>query len=415
MAGQRIYVCSSVNIDYFAFLTECIAHAGYAVEPVTLISEDSYRRRARRRGLAKLWLRVQMYLLYPLLLIWKSVRAPAGSVFVITSNTFYAPALTQVVGRLRRQRVFALIYDLYPDALEVAGKVSPRALAVRVLGLIASANQKLCEATIYLGPFLSEHAAARWGKPRCTTAIDISADSRLFGSGPLRTHPHVELHYGGQLGYMHDADSVVHAVRELMRDPEIAHQLHATFNVSGSQAELLEAELADSPSVAVLPPVPSAQWRERISDCHLGLVSLSPGGATVCLPSKTYAMMAGGLAIVAICPVWSDLAALVEQYEAGWVISNSPYRRREDLAGPAYLERTRARLPAEQVALDFAKTIRMILSDPAELRRRRENARRAMQTELNVDALAAAWERFLNTRGIESTSMLPRSARQALS
>ena len=77
--------------------------------------------------------------------------------------------------------------------------------------------------------------------------------------------------------------------------------------------------------VKIRTAIDSEIWRKDIRNFHVGLVSLSPGGASVCLPSKTYSMMAGGLSIIGICPEWSDLANLIKEMDAGWVVNNSIY------------------------------------------------------------------------------------------
>ena len=46
-AKPKIYVASSVGIDYFFFLANTIRHAGYEVKELFLIGEDDYRRQAR--------------------------------------------------------------------------------------------------------------------------------------------------------------------------------------------------------------------------------------------------------------------------------------------------------------------------------------------------------------------------------
>ena len=61
---MKIYTCSSVGIDYFLFLGKTLRSCGFDVEDVFLISEAEYRRRAKSKGLAKLVLRIRMYVVY---------------------------------------------------------------------------------------------------------------------------------------------------------------------------------------------------------------------------------------------------------------------------------------------------------------------------------------------------------------
>jgi hypothetical protein len=136
-------------------------------------------------------------------------------------------------------------------------------------------------------------------------------------------------------------------------------------------------------------------WREKVQHFQVGLVSLSPAGATVCLPSKTYAMMAGGLAIIAICPVWSDLANLVLDSGAGWIINNSPY---EKLAAPGtdeYLAMTREARAVEDVQVDFCALVEQLASRNDLVENARRNARAAVAAQFSRDPLVAEWKKLL--------------------
>jgi hypothetical protein len=106
-------------------------------------------------------------------------------------------------------------------------------------------------------------------------------------------------------------------------------------------------------------------------------------------------MMAGGLAIIAICPFWSDLARLITQCEAGWVVSNSPYRSWEELTEQDYLDRVYAQRSAEEVGAEFAGIIGHIQLHRDELERRRHNARKAASLRYGPEQLADRWDRFL--------------------
>lgn len=389
--GQAITVASSVGIDYFFFLARTIRHAGHAVNEVYLIPEAAYRAQARSSGPVKVWLRLQMYVLYPLLLLRTGLRSRPGSVFVVSSNTFFAPWMMHLLLGFRRIRVIHMLYDLFPDALEIAGGVDQRSPISRLIGSIARRNLQSCDATVYLGDFLQRHAEARWGPSRRHRVIDISTDLALYepsfpeldGDGPL------VVHYGGQLGHLHDAHSIIAAVRRV-HSSELAERIRFNFYVSGAQAAMLRRSLADLP-VQVIAAAPSDQWRRDIRGFHIGLVSLSPGGASVCLPSKTYAMMAGGLAILAIAPAWSDLAGLVEGLEAGWVVNNSPHRQAPDPTAADYLADMRRTRPAEQVAEDVLNTLRAVLADRAALEQRRRQAFAGVRQRYGIEALSARW------------------------
>jgi hypothetical protein len=396
-AKVKVYVASSVGIDYFFFLAKTIRAAGYDVREIYLISEDSYRRQAKTSGLRKLWLRAQMYLVYPGYLIVEGLRCRKSSVFVVSSNTFYAPYLVHLLLQLRGIRVVHMLYDLFPDALEIAGGLSTTSWASRAIGVIARRNQSCCDGTVYLGDFLKRHAEARWGRTSRSEVIDISTDLSLYEqtfpeltrSGPLI------IHYGGQLGHLHDARSIIASVQHLCRS-DLSASIRFNFYVSGAQAQFLRESLRGYP-VEVIATAPSSQWRQDIRGFHVGLVSLSPGGASVCLPSKTYAMMAGGMAILAIAPIWSDLANLVTTLQAGWVINNSRHVREPGSSEPGQLEALREPRDTAAIVEQFEATIRHILLHREELEVRRRAAFQGVRSRYGIENLQEKWHHLLSS------------------
>jgi hypothetical protein len=275
----KVYTASSVGVDYFLFLNKTISEAGFDSEPLFLITEEDYRKLAKQKGFRKIWLRIKMYVLYPLMLIQKGFKSEKGSVFVVSSNTFFAPYLVHVILRIKKVKVIHLLYDLFPDALEVAGSIKPDSFFSKMIGKAMIRSQRNCESTVYLGNFLMKHAENRWGKAKISKVIDISTDLTLYGNElkSLISKDKIIIHYGGQLGHLHDADSIIDSIKFICSS-DIAEKVEFNFYVSGTQALFLKESLKEYP-VKIISAVPSHQWRNDINNFHIGLVSLSPGGA----------------------------------------------------------------------------------------------------------------------------------------
>jgi hypothetical protein len=241
------------------------------------------------------WLRFLMYIVYPLRLIWAVLRARPSSTFVVTSNTFFAPALVALFGLTRKAKVIHLLYDLFPDALEVSGALRRGGLRARILGRVARVNFRMPAAVVFLGDRLRSHASGRWGAPRCSAVIDISTDTRLYSPvcPSLDARP-IRIHYGGQLGAMHDLEALAAAAHAAATDDRIGSQVAFSFAISGSGANRFRT-LVGGCGIEVGATIQASDWRALAATMHVGLVTLSAGGATVCLPSKTYAMMARSL------------------------------------------------------------------------------------------------------------------------
>ncbi|MCB9721654.1 MAG: hypothetical protein H6756_12345 [Candidatus Omnitrophica bacterium] len=377
-------------MGYTRYLKTCVEHANYKAELITQMTEQQYRNLSLRGGIRKLWLRMVTYVLYPMQLAVRALCAPRHAVFIVTSNTFYVPGIAYLFSRFSGAKIINLVYDLYPDALEVAGKIQPDSWVSRFVGVISRFNRRKSDRTVYLGEFLKAHADTRWQEKKTAHAIDISAAvdpdyvNDPYQSGKIR------IHYGGQLGYMHDAENLSSCVHACHQANDLKENFEFNFLVSGAQADYLATELRDVPA-KIGPPVPSQQWQQVVRQQHIGLATLKPGGATVCLPSKIYAMMAAGLPIIAICPMWSDLASVILENNAGWVISNSPYRTHEELLGEDYLLRCKQTLTQEEVTGSFVKLLREIATNPQTILDKRKCALHAMNTVYGLETLSERW------------------------
>lgn len=364
-----------------------------------LLKEDDYRQRARLRGWRKLPLRFDMYVVYPLWLIAKTLWLPRGQTIIVTSNPFHAPLLISWIAKIKGHRVLTMLLDLYPDAITVAGYLKPKGAGVRLCAWWQRQTQKAVWRTIYLGEFLRSHTERMYGSAKRGGVIDIIADVRQFPDEfrPTPTVGAVRFRYSGQFGHLHDAESVAVALRLAWSQQRIAERANFSFFAGGPGMAALTEAFAGT-RVQVAPIQTDGDWKQELLAYQIALVSLSPGGATVAMPSKTFAMMAGGLAILAICPLWSDLARVVQRHEAGWVVSNSPYPTEADLKAD-YEQRVRERRPVEEIAEDFVTTVEKILADRAEIDRRRRHAYEAMRGALSVEAVGARWRELLRESG----------------
>jgi hypothetical protein len=102
-------------------------------------------------------------------------------------------------------------------------------------------------------------------------------------------------------------------------------------------------------------------------------------------------MMAGGLAIVAICPAWSDLSRLVRESQCGIVINNSPFETVEQLERGDYLENCYAKRSPNDISAEFKTAVMHLLDHRDLLEQMRHNAREAAHTRYGSAALRARW------------------------
>jgi glycosyltransferase involved in cell wall biosynthesis len=109
-------------------------------------------------------------------------------------------------------------------------------------------------------------------------------------------------------------------------------------------------------------------------------------------------MMAAGLAVIAICPSWSDLARLVEQSGAGWVVDNAACPRPLDTAN--FLPGCRSKRLSAEVANDFQTLVSRLIANPSEVLERRRNAWQAVRDRFSPTQVSEAWTLYLESLAI---------------
>lgn len=300
------------------------------------------------------------------------------SVLVATTNPFYLPLVLIATRPLHRVPVVALVYDVYPDALEATGVVNPQGLVARAA---AGANRfwlSRADAVVFIGPEMAEHVRGRYGSPPYWEVIETGASVSEFDTVCAHAadaeselerwcRGKVVASYVGNMGQMHDWETVCRAVPRVLADPALA-RLCFVVAASGAGAEYLAKRWSGlAPDrVRFEAPLPDPAWARLLSSSSIALVTLKEAARETSIPSKTFSAMAAGNAVVAVAPAGSDLAAVVARERCGAVVS-----------------------PGDVDGLVHA--LRGLALDPEALRVARDRGRRAVAARYDVRVLAGRW------------------------
>lgn len=372
-----VQIFSNVGGDdtaYFAAWGESLRREGWNVEIVSSIAGGEYRNaRSRWRRVILRW---KMYPGFALRIAMACLQR-RQAIRIVTTNPFFAPWLAKLCSG-SRARVIMLLYDLYPDALEVGGPRAGFSLAHGIMARATRAAIRHCDAMVFLGARIRRHAEAQYGAPRRGEVIPVGADCAGFGDVPpvsAAGKREIEILYCGQMGAMHDLATLAGLLAgESNPAPPERAGVHFRFYSSGrTYAELKDRYCACRQSNWKMiweGPLSLAAWGMAMKRAEIGLVTLRPGAERVAMPSKTYSAMAAGQAILAIAPSDSDLADLVRRHNCGWVIEPG------DVSG-------------------LQRTLGDIVANPAELCRKRGNAFRAAREFYDIPVVQQAWSRLL--------------------
>ncbi len=287
----------------------------YHVEQRFLISEKQYRGSHTRLG--RLWLRFQQYIGYPLYLCWNLLKPGKADVVVVSSNTFYAPLLASLL----HPRVVHLVYDLFPEALVMSGKIESRSWLAGWIRKVAAMTARRVQTNVLLGARLEEYVSLINTARIPTCVIPVGADAALFAGQMKQPDGLLQVLYCGNLGNLHDLATLRDAMLRLVKEQGLPSGVHWSFHCSGPKfgqlKELLDA-LAIPERFSLSAGLPQKEWVRKMMDSQIALVTMVPGAEKVVMPSKTYSALCAGQAILAIAPEESDLVDLIKEHDCGW-------------------------------------------------------------------------------------------------
>ncbi len=270
------------------------------------------------------------------------LRPGTANVNVATTNPFFLPALVRLRVGSRRHSIL-LLYDLYPDALELSDLVAPNRMTSKAIAFATQYAVKNCSATVFLGDVLREHVENRYGHAKQSAVIPVGADGSPFVESPptlLDDGQVVQIAYCGNLGRAHDTTTL-----KSYLESSSCESIAFTFYSSGKGYAEFKSSLGNiarsKPQCDLRAPLPNAGWVDAMRSTHVALVTLNPGWEKVVMPSKTYSAMVAGQAILAICPQKSDLAELVRKHDCGWVVSPGDRESLKQVLEHEILDRTR--------------------------------------------------------------------------
>ncbi len=377
----RVYVCSAIYSGAAQFVVDRLQANGFRAIPLFLIDESTYRRAASKAVTSRWFLRLNLKVVFFAKLLWKVFRGKRCDIYIVTTTPFFILFAAMAGSFFSRAKTVWLVHDLYPEALEAGGVLHPKGFSARVFGLLTKVGLRTADATVFLGEVLARQAEERWGRTRQSAVIPpVSAfDQTSQPAEPLSPDGPLRLLYSGHLGHLHAVDTLIACVRAAVR--EFPEKVAFQFQVSGPFFSKLRAALANERVLIESTKSSPAEHQAALAASDLALVSLSPLGALAAYPSKTFSALAVGRPVLAVCPVWSDVGKMLEERDAGWVVSNSDTLREE--------------LGAAIVAERFVGRLKEMLENRSLVADRSRRARMAFE-EIGADErLVHAWKKVV--------------------
>lgn len=325
-----VEIFSSVGGGPHARLARALGAIGIPAKVQALFSPESYRSRFKSGAFGRLHTRLASFAIEPIVALVEAVKASctvsAGrpckkNIIVATTNPFFLPHFLIATRALHRCGVVALMYDIYPDALEVAGIDKPW-----LSRFMTWANRFMiqkADGVVHIGKKLRENAEDRYGVNSNTKTIPTGGDQSEFSSfrGALSPelvdwmHGRTIFSYVGNMGRMHDVETFKRAVPTFIDElsPDERRKVGFIFAASGPGIAELQATWEDKydDCIRIVDPLPDVAWADLLIKTDVALSSLTSKAHATSIPSKVQSALAAHAVQLTIAPKNSDLAQLV--------------------------------------------------------------------------------------------------------
>ncbi|MFA5902152.1 MAG: glycosyltransferase family 4 protein, partial [Hyphomicrobium sp.] len=222
------------------------------------------------------------------------VNARRGDVVFTLTSPFTLPYSVILAARLRGAARALLIYDLYPEAIEMSGLARRNGIATRTMRLANGALFRKLDAIITIGRDVKPLLLAYSGVDK--RIIHFIPNWSLLPVGyrpPMADNPYrpkgftgLVVGLSGNLGYTHSAETVLRAARRLADHPNV----HFLLSGWGVGWKALDEAISADPcrNVTLVPPVPEGELTAFLSAADLWVIPYRRGVAGVSVPSRLY-------------------------------------------------------------------------------------------------------------------------------
>ena len=393
---ESIQILSCVGGGPMERLARELQRAGIPAAVESLYAPQQWRSLFSKGPLGRLRARAGSMLAVPARSIARAMIGPRKHL-VATTNPFYLPFALVASRAVHRQPVVALVYDLYPDALAVGPRKSPRI----VDALAQAANRYLfrhADGVVFIGETMAAYAVAAYGEPQRMTVIETGATTAEFSSASVGgaaaesdlerfCDRRITLSYVGNMGHVHDIETLAEALpRWLAGDGGCRRAAVIAASGPGSDVVKQRWSHVSGDVLRFTPPLGDREWARLLVRSDIAVATLKQDAWMTSIPSKAFSAMAAGSAIVAVAPARSDLARLVERHACGAVVE-----------------------PGDVDGLHAALTL---LSAPEALAKAQANAKAAAEEHYDLPRLAHRWRLFLANAPSTAPAPVPPAAPQ---
>ena len=249
---------------------------------------------------------------------------------IVDSTSPFLVVVAWLLWRIRRIPYVFWVQDVYPEIAIELGIFSKNSLVHKTWSATYSRIYRDAARIVVLGTAMREVVRRSLRPADYHKCVEIpnwahgdDIVPRVSVDNPMRQELGLDdklvVLYSGNMGLVHDLETVMDAVERLHRLKDVRFLLIG----DGGKREWIEETVAanDLKNVILLPYQSQDQLPFSLTCGDLSLVTLRKGMEGLSVPSKIYSSLAAGLAILAVVGENSEIAEIVERNGCGVRVS----------------------------------------------------------------------------------------------
>ena len=248
---------------------------------------------------------------------------------VIYSNTWpvFAQGLTCLVAKLRRIPIVLSVQDIYPESLQVQGRLSRTNIIYKVLRWIDRMNARSAKAVIVI----SERFKNIYTKDRGIAEEKVHVIPNWTDTGEIKLLPKEQsrrtynipvndlvLVYAGNVGAAAGVETIIQAMGKLPESSRIILLIAGEGSQLSNCKEL--AKQIGNEKIFFHSPWLREETGSLLSAADIFVLPTRGNQSLVSVPSKMITYLFSGKPILALAKEDSDIADIIKRTGCGWVI-----------------------------------------------------------------------------------------------
>jgi colanic acid biosynthesis glycosyl transferase WcaI len=262
---------------------------------------------------------------------WKAlIMIDQEDVVLVFTDPPMLPLATLILKWIKGCKFILVIYDLYPEAIIVTGLIKEDSFIARSIKYLNCFIYKNSSKIVTVGrdvPALIANKCPGISKDKIIfipSWVENNIVCTTKEKNPLLKELNIidkfVVIHAGNMGRTHDIELIAAAAKIFNHENS---QIHFLFIGSGAKKKYLEEFILnnDLNNISIVPYRARSEINISLSAGDIAIIAYLPGMSLVSTPSRMYNQMAVGKLIIGITDQCSELGQVIQEEQAGWIVS----------------------------------------------------------------------------------------------